>query len=51
VATRFRTYGLDLASFGDDGTAATYVDAIYALPAMAEWTEGAKAEMKARAGT
>ena len=50
VATRFRTYGLDLASFGDDGTAAAYVDSIYALPAMEEWTEGAKAEVKARAG-
>lgn len=51
VATRFRTYGLDLASFGDDGTAAAYVEAIYALPDMKEWTEGAKAEMKARAGS
>jgi glutathione S-transferase len=49
VATRFRTYGLDLARFGDDGTAAAYVDAIYALPAMEEWTEGANAEMQARA--
>ena len=35
VATRFRTYGTDLASFGDDGTAAAYVEAIFALPAMA----------------
>lgn len=50
VATRFRSYGLDLARFGDDGTAAAYVDAIYAMPAMEEWTEGAKAEMQARAG-
>ncbi len=49
VATRFRTYGLDLARFGDDGTAAAYVDAIYALPAMEEWTEGANAEMQVRA--
>ena len=50
VATRFRTYSLDLARFGDDGSAAAYVDAIYALPAMAEWAEGAAAEMQARAG-
>jgi len=49
VATRFRTYGLDLAQFGDDGTATAYVEAIYALPAMAEWTRGAEAEMRARA--
>jgi len=51
VATRFRTYGVDLSSFGDDGTGATYMDAIFALPAMAEWTEGAAEEVKARAGT
>jgi glutathione S-transferase len=51
VATRFRTYGIDLSSFGDDGTGAAYADAIFALPAMAEWTVGAKEEAKARAGT
>ena len=49
VATRFRTYGLDLGRFGDDGTAAAYVDTIYAMPAMEEWAEGARAEMQARA--
>jgi glutathione S-transferase len=49
VATRFRTYGVDLAQFGDHGAASAYVDAIYALPAMDEWTKGAEAEMKARA--
>ena len=31
-------------SFGDDGTGAAYMEATFALPAMAEWTEGAKAE-------
>ena len=41
VATRFRTYGVDLSNFGDDGTAQTYADTILALPAMAEWTGGA----------
>jgi glutathione S-transferase len=50
VATRFRTYGVDLSRFGDDGTGADYAAAILALPAMAEWTEGAKEEVKARAG-
>ncbi|MGZ8401203.1 MAG: glutathione S-transferase, partial [Methyloceanibacter sp.] len=49
VATRFRTYGVDLARFGDDGTAADYAATILALPEMAEWTEGAKAELKQHA--
>lgn len=48
VATRFRTYGVDLAAFGDDGEAAAYAEAILASPEMAEWTEGAQAEVKAR---
>jgi glutathione S-transferase len=48
VATRFRTYGVDLAAFGDDGTAAAYAEAILASPEMAEWTEGAKAEIRTR---
>ena len=48
VATRFRTYGVDLGQFGDDGTASAYVDAIFAMPAMAAWTAGAKAEMRER---
>jgi glutathione S-transferase len=44
VATRFRTYDIDLSRYGDDGTGAAYAAAILALPAMAEWTEGAKEE-------
>ena len=48
VATRFRTYGVDLAAFGDDGNAAAYAEAILASPEMAEWTEGAQAEITAR---
>ena len=36
VATRFRTYGVDLRAFGDDGQAAAYADTILALPEMAE---------------
>jgi glutathione S-transferase len=50
VATRFRTYGIDLSRFGDDGTGVAYGEAIFALPAMADWTEGAQEEVKARAG-
>lgn len=48
VATRFRTYNVPLSEFGDDGTAAAYVDAIYAMPHMAEWLAGADAEMRER---
>jgi glutathione S-transferase len=51
VATRFRTYGVDLADFGDDGAGAAYIDTIFAMPAMAEWMAEAGAEMTARAGT
>jgi glutathione S-transferase len=49
VMTRFRTYGVDLARFGDDGKAQAYADTILALPAMAEWTRGAETETKAGA--
>jgi glutathione S-transferase len=44
VASRFRTYLPDLAPFGDDGTAQAYVETIFAMPEMAVWTEGARAE-------
>lgn len=48
VTTRFRTYGVDLARYGDDGTAASYAETLLVLPAMAEWTEGARAETSSR---
>ena len=48
VATRFRTYAVDLAAFGDDGTASAYADAILAMPAIAAWTDGAEAELRGR---
>jgi glutathione S-transferase len=48
VATRFRTYGVDLARYGDDGTAAAYAEAILARPAMAEWTRGAIEETRSQ---
>ena len=44
VASRFRTYLPDLAPYGDDGAAQAYVDALFALPAMAEWEAGARRE-------
>jgi glutathione S-transferase len=44
VASRFRTYLPDLAPYGDDGTAQAYVEAVFNLPGMAKWEEGARAE-------
>ena len=41
VATRFRTYAIDLAQFGDDGTASGYAQTLLAMPEMQEWGEGA----------
>jgi glutathione S-transferase len=53
VASRLRTYLPGLAPYGDDGTAQAYVDALFDLPAMAEWERGARHEARgggARAG-
>lgn len=47
VASRFRTYVPDLRAFGDDGTAAAYVEALFSLPEMAEWEREAQAELAA----
>jgi glutathione S-transferase len=47
VASRFRTWLPDLTPYGDDGTAQAYVEAIFALPAIAEWEKGAQAEVEA----
>jgi glutathione S-transferase len=44
VATRFRTYGVNLNAFGDDGSASAYRDAILAHPAMLAWEDGARQE-------
>jgi glutathione S-transferase len=41
VATRFRTYNIDLAAYGDGGDAAGYAQTILAIPEMIEWGEGA----------
>ena len=47
VASRFRTYISNLGAYGDDGTAAAYIAAIFALPALQAWEAGAKAELAA----
>jgi glutathione S-transferase len=44
VATRFVTYGIDLAAYGDDGTAAAYRDLLLAQPEYLLWERGALAE-------
>jgi glutathione S-transferase len=49
VVSRFRTYLPDLAPYGDDGTAQAYVDALFVLPAMAEWEKGARRETRGSA--
>ena len=46
VATRLRTYGVELSRFSDDGMGAEYAAAILALPAMADWMRGAAAEVR-----
>ncbi len=45
VASRFRTYGVDLAAFGDDGTAAAYVETVLSMPEIADWRMAAEAEV------
>lgn len=45
VASRFRTYVGDLSGFGDDGTAAEFVETVFAMPEMNEWAKGARAEL------
>jgi glutathione S-transferase len=44
VCSRLRTYVPDLARFGDDGTAAAYVETIFSMPEMDDWAAGARAE-------
>lgn len=47
VASRLQTYVPDLAAFGDDGTAAAYIETLFALPAMAAWGDGVRQERPA----
>jgi glutathione S-transferase len=43
VATRFRTYGIDLAAHGDTGPAAAYAERLLATPEFLEWERAARA--------
>jgi glutathione S-transferase len=45
VVTRFRSYSVDLPAMGDDGTAARYVETVFALREMAEWGSDAASEL------
>jgi len=44
VATRFRTYGLRLTDFGDEGAAGVYVTRLLETPEFLEWEKAAVAE-------
>jgi glutathione S-transferase len=44
VATRFRTYGIDLAAHGDDGTDAAYLMTLLSDPDFLSWEADALAE-------
>ena len=46
VASRFRTYGVDLAAHGDDGIAAAYAGTVLAHPALEDWADGARLELQ-----
>ena len=42
VATRFRTYGVKLTDFGDDGTAGAYGERLLQTPEFLEWEKAAR---------
>lgn len=48
VTSRFRTYGVDLAAYGDDGTAAAYCQTLLSLAPVAEWMEQGRRQMDER---
>lgn len=44
VASRFTTFEVDLAAYGDDASAASYRDMMMSLPDMIAWGDAARAE-------
>jgi len=46
VATRFRTYGVNLGEFGDDGTAAAYAWRLLQTPEFLEWEADALSDAR-----
>lgn len=47
VASRLRSYIPDLGAYGDDGTAAAYIDEIFLLPEMQAWSDQVESELQA----
>ena len=48
VTSRFRTYGVDAAAHGDDGTAQAYCEAVLSLTEIEEWMRAGREEMAGR---
>ena len=48
VTSRFRTYGVELSSYGDDGTASAYCETVLSLAPVAEWMEQGHRQMHER---
>jgi glutathione S-transferase len=49
VATRFRSYGIDLAAHGDDGSATAYAARLLAAPEYLAWEHGALTDTRVAA--
>lgn len=47
VASRFRTYSVDLKRFGDDGSGGEYAATLLGLPQLQQWADGAQSEIRA----
>ena len=50
VATRFRSYGVHLSDYGDQGAAGAYSELLLEQPEFLEWEADAKADEAAKAG-
>ncbi len=48
VATRFRSYGVHLSDFGDDGSAGAYASRLLETPGYLEWERGALTDERVR---
>ena len=46
VATRFRSYGVKLSDYGDQGAAAAYAEQLLKTPEYREWEQGALADQR-----
>ena len=46
VATRFRSYGVQLSDYGDQGAAGAYADRLLNTPEFLEWERGALEDVR-----